>query len=425
MVREAPPEAAKVAREKLRRWGFNPARPCCLHRVTDVNELLVRIPGKDEVFPCLDYRDRMHGIFIFLHRMIVEVLSCIDLTPAKRRVLDERLAVVCARRAFRDRTGKVYRRQKSVFEATGMTATDKICWMFLIPHVLGHEPNPDLIPASVHRPLMTAIAHVQLVFIAVSGRRVYSKHELETIFDRGYLMIFGALEQIRAQQYHTQYQQHLADPVGCPLPKRIKLTSKYSSQTDTDDTSDECKTGGLGYYSHGVHCLQHQHWVEQVIIAGGFGLHCTQSAEAKHKECMHLASVRVRHMDINYTQSSMLRYLFLRTLCQDIKKMFLPVTVIRTRNSTWGLRSILFEFKTVDRFTSVRFQETILHREARLARVELIGLLCNKFGLRDTRASYNRLEVLTYSCGQKYIRRNGQALWATDSNYLGDGRKDK
>ena len=92
MVREAPAEVAKVAREKLQRWGFNPARPCCIHSLMDVDKLLVRLPGWDEVFPCLDYRDRMHGIFIFLHHMIMDVLNVIPLSAPQKRVLDERPA---------------------------------------------------------------------------------------------------------------------------------------------------------------------------------------------------------------------------------------------------------------------------------------------------------------------------------------------
>lgn len=428
MLLEAPPAVAKAAREKLQRWGFNPTRPCCLHSVMDVDTLLVRLPGRDEVFPCLDYRDRMHGIFIFLHRMIMEVLSCLLLTPAKRRVLDERLAEVCARRAFRDHTDKAYRRQRSVFESTGMTAHDKICWMFLIPHVLGHEP--DLIPPGLHAPLMTAIAHTQLVFIAVSGRRAYNKVELEEIFDRGYLRIFGSLEQIRAAVYHVKYQDHLREPDKCPPPKRLKLKSKIwkdfsSPNTDTDDTSDECKTGGLGYYSHGVFSLLHQHWVHQLISAGAFNVHCTQSAESKHKLIMHLAAIRVLHRDVNSTQSAMLRYLCLRALFEDMKKMSSVETPVRTRNYSCGIRTILFDLKSIERFASVAFQETILHCEVRLAGVELLGLLCSKFGLRDNRASYTRLESLSYVCGQKLIRENGSALWATDSKYLCDGRKDR
>ena len=428
MVSEAAPEHAKVARERLQRWGFNPARQCCLHSRIDVNNLLVRLPGRDEVFPCLDYRDRMHGIFIFLHRTIMETLCSIDLQPAQRRVFDERLAEVCSLRSFRDHTGRAYRRQKGVFEDTGMTAADKICWVFLIPHVLGHVP--DMLPGWVHTPLITAIAHTQLIFIAVSGRRMYSKVELDHIFDRGYLTIFRALEQIRAIQYNAHVDRHTSQPNKYPPPKRVKLQSKEwkdfsTPNTDTEDSNDECRTGGLGYYSHGQLCLQHQHWVEQVISAGGFNVHCTQSAEAKHKVCMHLASIRVLHRDANSTQSSMLQYLLLRSLFQDMKKRFTPAPPIRTRNYSCGLRHILFELPSVDRFSSVKFQETILHREVRLAGVELLDLLCDKFGLPDTRASYARLESLSYVCGQQLIRDNGYALWATDSNYMCDGRNDK
>ena len=427
IIGEGTPAAVKkVAREKLQRWGFNPTRPCCLHSTWDVDKLLVRLPGTDEVFPCLDYRDRMHGIFIFLHRVIIETLPCIGLENAQRRVLDERLAAVCSRRAFRDRTGKAYRRQRSVFESTGMTAADKVCWMFLIPHVFGHQP--DLIPADVHGPLMTVIAHTQLIFIAVSGRRSYNLIELETIFDRGYVMIFGALEQIRAYRWQVKYQKHLDDP-ACPPPKRIKLPSKVwkdfsTPNTDTDDTDEEYRIGGLGYYSHGVYCLQHQHWVDQVISAGGFNVHCTQSAEAKHKLCMHLASVRVKHKDVNSTQSSMLQYLLLRSLFEDMKQ-FSVITPVRTRNYSSGLASILFQLKGFHRFTSVTFQETILHREVRLAGVELLELLCNKFGLPNTRGSYSRLEILSYDCGQKLMRKDGYTMWATDSQYFCDGRNDR
>lgn len=237
----------------------------------DVDKLLVRLPGADEVFPCLDYRDRMHGVYIFLHRVVMELLNELKIEPRKMRILDERLAEVCAKRYFRDHLGRAFRRQKSVFENKGMTAADKTCWMFLIPHVLCH--SPDVIPAIFHAPLLTAISHIQLIYIAVSGKRSYTKLELETIFDRGYLMIFGSLERIRALLFNERVHRHRLDPDTCPAPKRIKLSTREwkdfsTPNTDTEDTSDECEVGGLGFYSHGNHALQHQHWVQQLISAG-------------------------------------------------------------------------------------------------------------------------------------------------------------
>ena len=120
---------------------------------------------------------------------------------------------------------------------------------------------------------MTAISHIQLICIAVSGKRAYTRLELETIFDRGYLMIFASLERIRALLFNERVHRHLLDPDNCPAPKRIKLSAREwkdfsTPNTDTDDTGDECEVGGLQFYSHGNHALQHQHWVQQVISSG-------------------------------------------------------------------------------------------------------------------------------------------------------------
>jgi hypothetical protein len=265
------PTLLKGVKEKLQRWGFNPQRECCLHSPMNVDKLLVRIPGEDQVFPCVDYRDRMHGIYIFFHRVVLEILNEIGVKPKKKRILDERLAKMCSSKCFRDHNGRAFRTQKSVFEDTGMTAADKISWMFLLPHVLGH--TADFMPAPIHDQLLTAIAHIQLIFIAVSGNRAYSRSELETIFDRGYLVIFGAFEYIRAQLFHARYLRHSQDP-SRPRPKRIKLATREwkdftTPNTDTDDTDEDVKVGGLGHYSHGNYSLLHQHYVEQVISAGG------------------------------------------------------------------------------------------------------------------------------------------------------------
>lgn len=225
IVKAGGPEAKKCS-EKLQRWGFNPKRQCCLHSVLEVDKLLVRVPnGIDEVFPCVDYRDRMHSVFIFLHRVLVETLNTVpELTPAKKAVFDQRLQKLCQNRYFRDSNDKVFRKQSSIFVSTGMTAADKIAMLFMMPHVLGYAA--DLIPQQHREALLTVIAHVQLVFIAVSGNRQYTKSELHAIFDRGYLVIFGGLESIRGGIYQAQRARHDNDPENCPPPKRIRLQTR-------------------------------------------------------------------------------------------------------------------------------------------------------------------------------------------------------
>ena len=79
------------ARAKLCRWGFNYERKCCLLDDVGDDALLVHIPGRHDVFPCLDFRDVLHGVMMFLHRMLMECLDNIPFEPWQRRLLDSRL----------------------------------------------------------------------------------------------------------------------------------------------------------------------------------------------------------------------------------------------------------------------------------------------------------------------------------------------
>ena len=181
------------AREKLLRWGFNFKRPCCL---LQFEKMFVRVRGTSEVFPGVDYRDRMHGIILFLHRQFFETLDLIVWSAPHRRLLDQRLAVVCSRGFMVD--GRVLRAQKTIFADTGMTASDKFIVMFYLSHVFGPFcDDTDILPRASLAPLLDAIAHAQLILLAVKGRRQYTVAELKIIFDRGFVTLFGALEQVR------------------------------------------------------------------------------------------------------------------------------------------------------------------------------------------------------------------------------------
>ena len=421
---------AKKCREKLQRWGFNPTRKCCLLS-PNVDKLFVRLPGKDEVFPGLDCRDRMHSIFIFFHRVIVEALNSITaITPARKRIFDQRLHILCVNKYFRNSDGSVFRKQKSIFETADMTAADKVCMLFLMPHVIGHQGD-HLIPELLLEPVLAAIAHAQLIIIAVSGRRQYTKIELEAIFNRGYLIIFGALERIRTHDYNHRCLTYYNDPANCPRPKRTKLQTRewtgfITPNTDTSDTGDDQKIEGLGFYSHGNHCLQHQHWVLQVTTAGGFNVHCTQASEAKHKVVMHVASKRVLHRDVQTTKSGMLRYLCWCTVFDGMNEFVTTGGAIPAlRSLASGVRLPISCLSNQHKFSSVAFQRIVVHREARIVTVELLDLLCDQFGLRRCLRSYDKLSKLRYVIGQKFVRTDGSVLWATDTKFSSGGTHKK
>ena len=85
------PDKVLLASQKLQRLGFNPKRRCLLTLVCD--KLLIRRPTvEDEVFPSVDFRDRMHALYIFLHRKFVECIVGMKLSKSTRQLLDRRLA---------------------------------------------------------------------------------------------------------------------------------------------------------------------------------------------------------------------------------------------------------------------------------------------------------------------------------------------
>ena len=198
-------EHRTMAREKLRRFGFNYKRYCCVHRVSD--HLLVRLPTTDPVFPCVDTRDCMHGIMMFTHRVIMEALVDINFSAKVKQTMDARLACVSQGGHFRDGQGRVFRVQKTIFDDVGMTAVDKVHHVFFLAHVLG--PTADIIPdPRLRQPILTAVAWAQLMNIAVRGLRSYTEMELRTIFDKGYIVLFGALETVREINYLVRCQAH-------------------------------------------------------------------------------------------------------------------------------------------------------------------------------------------------------------------------
>ena len=188
--------ARENAKKKLLRWGFNPERRCCLY--TGFDKLFIRLPGRDEVTPCVDYRDRMHGILIFFFRMFKGLWDAMGLEPKHQRTMLQRLKVVCGSNAFHyTNGGKAYRKQRALFTGVGTSAKDKVGLLFLLAHVLGHDAA--ILDQQFREPVLTALARVQLIIIASSGLRSYTEDELKMIFDTGYVIVFRALQTIRTR----------------------------------------------------------------------------------------------------------------------------------------------------------------------------------------------------------------------------------
>ena len=135
-----------------------------------------------------------------------------------------RVSQVCKRRFRSD--GNVVGKVDSIFSDTGMRAVDKAALLFMLSHVIGPAPD-EIIPPRFYMPLATAVATAQLILIAGRGRRSYTEDEFEHIFDKGYVLLFGALESVRQEMYHNDLKKW-AESVSAPPPKRFKRASRLT-----------------------------------------------------------------------------------------------------------------------------------------------------------------------------------------------------
>ena len=201
----------------------------------------------------------------------------------------------------------------------------------------------------------------------------------------------------------------------------------HISETSTDDTDEDRATGGYGKYSHQHTALSHQHWRQQLVHAGTFDLNCTEGAEAYHKSCLSLPSSRVRHLGDSVTKKNMLNYLLNNQVFEQIRKVHFPPVLTSTRRVTFCDRVNVPLRRWIgdraanvtmgDDLSSAESQSQFLHDEVRLAKFEILDLVCKRVGLRTTRHSYNLLGRLKWTFGQKLTTSTGDTFWSTDTRF--------
>ena len=216
--------AQRLAGEKLRKWGFNPIRRCLLPLVC--HHLLIRTPVfRDELFASVDWRDKLHGLLTFLHRILYQGFVSMKLPQKLREVLEQRLTQLGLERIMRDpNTGRTFRVQKHLFKDTDMTGEDKVHWIFLVPHVIGYRAL--CLPEHFRHPVLEAFSLAQMMAIASRGFRSYNRAELELVFNEGYVTFFAAMERIHTivhdAEYDRKLRKHRRKPTVHTAPKRFK-----------------------------------------------------------------------------------------------------------------------------------------------------------------------------------------------------------
>ena len=233
--------------------------------------------------------------------------------------------------------------------------------------------------------------------------------------------------------YAKKQRNHDRDPDRYRAPKRFKSVDPTwpnhdASASSTGDTDDENDTGGWGKFSHGHISLSHQHWVRQVVCGGSFGIHCTQGPEALHKKCMRLASSRVRHLRPNDTKESMFFFLCRHFMFEILRKTKFKFEDSASQGRKEKINTDGVSFPLVDPvtqgpvtlgydFSNTILQSRFLHSEARVARAELLDLVCDWLQLPKTIATYHVLAQMKWNFGQKLKTADGRVYWSTDTRY--------
>ena len=103
------------------------------------------------------------------------------LSTKLKTTLDQRLAELGLQRVMRERdNSRSYRVQRSLFKEVGMSGEDKVQWIMLLPHVIGHRAL--CLPADLRLPVLSAISIAHVMVIAARGRRSYTVAELRLIY---------------------------------------------------------------------------------------------------------------------------------------------------------------------------------------------------------------------------------------------------
>jgi len=221
----------KLASQKLMRWGFNPSKRCLMTTVT--RHLLVRTASEpDAVFPSVDYRDKLHGLFSFLFRVFEKIFADLSLPSQTKQILESRLLRVCLSGELRDPiSNHAYRVQRTLFDGSNLNTYDKVCIFFLLPHVLGHQGTT--LPEPKRRRILSAISLAQKLIIAVRGRRSYTYRELDQIFNADYVALFTQLESLHEENADTNYRKrmcrHKRNPKKYKVPTRFVPHDRFNN----------------------------------------------------------------------------------------------------------------------------------------------------------------------------------------------------
>ena len=190
----------KRARDKLHRHGLDFKKRCRVTKHVDV--ALVRIDCFGErLFGGLCRYERMHVYFINYCTYVIELLVKSVATTHYGLVA----AVVKQCHQFRDpQTGVTHPRLPDLLKMTHLTAERRVRAIFYWAHALGLRAD-IIADVTIRNVAQRTVSMLQLILIAVRGKRSYTSPELEVIFKEVGTQFFSALEILASHHEQKRY----------------------------------------------------------------------------------------------------------------------------------------------------------------------------------------------------------------------------
>ena len=214
----------KRAREKLHRHGLDYKKRCRLTK--HVNTALVHVDSFGQrLFGGLCRYERMHVYFINYCGYLMELLVK-SVAKSQFGLVSE---VIKQCHQFRDpETGITHPRLPNLLKMTHLTAERRVRAIFYWAHALGLRA--DIISdATIRNAAQRAVAMLQLILIAVRGKRSYTSPELEVIFKEVGGQFFSTLEILAQHHEQKRYNKKRDDYIR--NPEKHKEPVMFAKQT--------------------------------------------------------------------------------------------------------------------------------------------------------------------------------------------------
>ena len=185
----------------------------------------------------------------------------------------------------------------------------------------------------------------------------------------------------------------------------VRIHNRDENESDTGSTDEEFTWHGLGKFEYSGKVLPHAlvHAREAVVRGGHHAAFCTFTVETAHKHFIKCAGLFARvYADTNRSEREMLKWVneqYLWDAITDLSEGQGKQRCVRQSNSPQLKNALLPSSRAWSQVNAsdgrrrlpVSWTDKFVHPQVRITRLELLRLVCVKFGVEDSEKTHRML----------------------------------